>query len=175
MKLDVTLVDETVWLTQAQLCELFQKSKATISEHIKNIFEEGELNEEVVGRNFRSTTQHVAIADKTQQKEVKHYNLDVIISVGYRVKSAQGTQFRIWATQRLKEYIIKGFTLNDERFKSGNTMNYFTELQERFVENLNSFRFFYQKTWDMNHTRFSIEDSFIFCTFGLCRIKIEMK
>lgn len=152
IKLDVTLVDETVWLTQAQLCELFQKSKATISEHIKNIFEEGELNEEVVVRNFRTTTQHGAIADKTQQKEVKHYNLDVIISVGYRVKSAQGIQFRIWATQRLKEYIIKGFALNDERFKTGNSMNYFTELQERLREIRISERFFYQKIKDIYTT-----------------------
>ncbi len=102
---------------------LFQKSKATISEHIKNVFDEGELDEKVVVRNFRTTTQHGAIKGKTQSKDVKHYNLDVIISVGYRVKSQQSTQFRIWATQRLKEYIIKGFTLNDDRFKSGSSMS----------------------------------------------------
>ena len=103
INVDVRLEEETVWLMQAQLCELFQKSKATISEHIKNIFEEGELIEKVVVRKFRTTTQHVAIAGKTQEVEVNIYNLDVIISVGYRVKSQQGTQFRIWATQRLKE------------------------------------------------------------------------
>jgi hypothetical protein len=103
IKVDVRLDEETVWLTQAQLCELFQKSKATISEHIKNIFEEGELIEKVVVRKFRTTTQHGAIAGKTQEVEVNIYNLDVIISVGYRVKSQQGTQFRIWATQRLNE------------------------------------------------------------------------
>ncbi|MPM95414.1 hypothetical protein SDC9_142568 [bioreactor metagenome] len=97
IKIDVRLEEETVWLTQAQLYELFQKSKATISEHIKNVFEEGELNEKVVVRNFRTTTQHGAIAGKTQVVEVNGYNLDVIISVGYRVKSPQGTQFRIWA------------------------------------------------------------------------------
>ncbi len=152
IKIDVRLEEETVWLTQAQLCELFQKSKATISEHIKNIFEEGELDEKLVVRKFRTTTQHGAIAGKTQEIEVNGYNLDVIISVGYRVKSPQGTQFRIWATQRLKEYIIKGFALNDERFKSGNSMNYFTELQERIREIRISERFFYQKIKDIYTT-----------------------
>lgn len=130
VKIDVRLEEESVWLTQAQLCDLFQKSKSTVSEHIKNIFEEGELDEKVVVRKFRITTQHGAIQGKTQQLEVNAYNLDVIISVGYRVKSPQGTQFRIWATQRLKEYIVKGFALNDERFKTGNSMNYFSELKK---------------------------------------------
>ena len=152
IKIDVRLEDGTVWLTQAQLCDLFQKSKATISEHIKNVFDEGELNEEVVVRKFRTTTQHGAIAGKTQEFDVKGYNLDVIISVGYRVKSPQGTQFRIWATQRLKEYIIKGFTLNDDRFKSGTSMNYFNELQERIREIRISERFFYQKIKDIYTT-----------------------
>jgi hypothetical protein len=152
IKIDVRLEDETVWLTQAQLCELFQKSKATISEHIKNVFEEGELDEKVVVRKFRTTTPHGAMADKTQTIEVNGYNLDVIISVGYRVKSVQGTQFRIWATQRLKEYIIKGFALNDDRFKSGNSMNYFTELQDRIREIRLSERFFYQKIKDIYTT-----------------------
>jgi hypothetical protein len=152
IKVDVRLEEETVWLTQAQLCELFQKSKATISEHIKNVFEEGELDEKVVVRKFRTTTQHGAMVGKTQEQEVNGYNLDVIISVGYRVKSSQGTQFRIWATQRLKEYIIKGFVLNDERFKMGNSMNYFTELQERIREIRISERFFYQKIKDIYTT-----------------------
>ena len=151
-KLDVTFNNETVWLTQLQMCELFDKSKATISEHIKHIFEEEELQENVVVRKFRTTTQHGAIAGKTQSKEVKIYNLDVIISVGYRVKSKQGTQFRIWATQRLKEYIIKGFVLNDDRFKTGNSMNYFNELQERIREIRISERFFYQKIKDIYAT-----------------------
>ena len=131
IKIDVRLEEETIWLTQSQLCELFQKSKSTISEHIKNIFEEGELIEKVAFRKFRTTTQHGAITVKTQKVEVNLYNLDVVISVGYRVKSKQGTQFRIWATQRLKEYIIKGWALNDERFKTGTSMNYFNELQSR--------------------------------------------
>ncbi len=146
IKIDVRLEDETVWLTQAHLCELFQKSKATISEHIKHIFEECELNEESVVRNFRTT------ATDEKSYDVRYYNLDVIISVGYRVKSQQGTRFRIWATQRLKEYIVKGFLLNDERFKSGSSMNYFTELQERIREIRLSERFFYQKIKDIYTT-----------------------
>ena len=152
IKIDVRLEDETVWLTQSQICELFQKSKSTISEHIKNVFEEGELNEKVVVRKFRTTTQHGAIAGKTQEVEVNLYNLDVVISVGYRVKSIQGTQFRIWATQRLKEYIIKGFALNDERFKTGTSMNYFNELQNRIREIRLSEKFFYQKIKDIYTT-----------------------
>ena len=145
-KLDVRLQDETVWLTQMQLCELFDKSKATVSEHIKHIFEEGELVEKSVVRNFRTTAQDGKLYN------TNFYNLDVIISVGYRVKSKQGTQFRIWATQRLKEYIIKGFALNDDRFKTGNSMYYFNELQERIREIRISERFFYQKIKDIYAT-----------------------
>lgn len=131
---------------------LFGKGRTTITEHIQNVFKEGELDEKVVCRDFRLTTLHGAIEGKTQENSVKHYNLDVIISVGYRVKSQQGTQFRIWATQRLKEYIVKGFALNDERFKSGNSMNYFTELQNRIREIRLSERFFYQKIKDIYTT-----------------------
>jgi hypothetical protein len=146
IKLDVRLEEDTVWLTQSQLSSLFQKSKATISEHISNVFKEGELHENAVVRNFRTT------ASDGKSYEVNYYNLDVIISVGYRVHSIQGTQFRIWATQRLKEYIVKGFTLNDERFKSGNSMNYFAELQERIRQIRISERFFYQKIKDIYAT-----------------------
>ncbi len=146
IKIDVRLEDETVWLSQAQLTNLFQKSKATISEHIKNIFEEGELNEDAVVRKFRTT------ASDGKNYDTNYYSLDVIISVGYRVKSQQGTQFRIWATQRLKEYIIKGFALNDDRFKSGNSMNYFNELQDRIRKIRISERFFYQKIKDIYTT-----------------------
>ena len=152
IKLDVRLEDETVWLTQAQMAELFGKGRSTITEHIRNIFLEGELDENVVCRDFRHTTPHGAIEGKTQTKSVKYCNLDVIISVGYRVKSQQGTQFRIWATQRLKEYIVKGFALNSERFKTGNFMNYFSELQERIREIRLSERFFYQKIKDIYTT-----------------------
>jgi len=146
IKIDVRLEDETVWLTQAQICELFQKSKATVSEHIKNIFEEGELNENSVVLNFRTT------ASDGKNYDTNFYNLDVIISVGYRVKSPQGTQFRILATQKLKEYIIKGYALNDERFKTGTSMNYFNELQERIRAIRLSEKFFYQKIKDIYTT-----------------------
>lgn len=152
IKIDVRLEDETVWLTQDHMAQLFGKAKSTISEHIRNVFNEGELDENVVIRKFRTTTCHGAIKGKTQSKDVQFYNLDVIISVGYRVKSQQGTRFRIWATQRLKEYIVKGFTLNDDRFKSGNSMKYFMELQERIREIRLSERFFYQKIKDIYAT-----------------------
>jgi len=146
IKIDVRLEEETVWLSQAQLAVLFGKSRTTITEHIQNIFKEGELIEDSVCRNFR----HTASDSKTY--DTNYYNLDVIISIGYRVKSLQGTQFRIWATQRLKEYIVKGFALNDDRFKSGNSMNYFNELQERIREIRISERFFYQKIKDIYTT-----------------------
>jgi len=152
IKVDVRLEDETVWLTQEQMAALFGKGRSTITEHVANVFSEGELVEEVVCRKFRHTTRHGAMDEKSQEKEVKYYNLDVIISVGYRVKSPQGTQFRIWATQRLKEYIIKGFVLNDERFRSGDSMNYFTELQDRIRKIRLSERLFYQKIKDIYTT-----------------------
>ena len=152
IRLDVRLEDDTVWLTQVHMSQLFNKTRSTITEHISNIFREGELIENMVCRNFRHTTKHGAISDKTQTKDVKHYNLDVIISVGYRVKSKQGTQFRIWATQRLREYIIKGFILDSERFKKGTSMNYFMELQDRIREIRLSERFFYQKIKDIYAT-----------------------
>jgi hypothetical protein len=146
IKIDVRLEEETVWLTQAQMAILFGKDKRTISEHIANLFKEGELVEISVVRNFRIT------AADGKNYDTNHYNLDVIISVGYRVKSVQGTQFRIWATQRLKDYIIKGFALNDERFKTGNSMNYFTELQDRIRQIRLSERLFYQKIKDIYTT-----------------------
>ena len=159
IKVDVLFSEETVWLTQTQIGALFGKAKSTISEHIKNIFEEGELKENMVVRKFRTTTQHGAIEDKTQSHEVNYYNLDVIISVGYRVKSMQGTQFRIWATQRLRDYIIKGFTLNDERFKSGSSMNYFRELLDRIREIRLSERLFYQQIKDIYATSIDYDPS----------------
>jgi hypothetical protein len=152
IKIDVRLEEDTVWLSQAQIALLFGKGRTTITEHIANIFNEGELDEKVVCRDFRLTTLHGAIEGKIQEKRVKHYNLDVIISVGYRVKSLQGTQFRIWATQRLKEFIIKGFALNDDRFKTGSSMNYFNELQDRIREIRLSEKFFYQKIKDIYTT-----------------------
>ncbi len=144
IKIDVRLEEETVWLTQEQMAVLFGKAKSTINEHILNIYAENELVEDLSIRK-------IGISDFST-KPTNHYNLDVIISVGYRVKSQQGTQFRIWATQRLKEYIVKGFALNDDRFKSGNSMNYFSELQERIREIRLSERFFYQKIKDIYTT-----------------------
>ncbi len=142
IKIDVRLEEESVWLTQDQMAMLFGKGRSTVTEHILHVFEEGELSQEATCRKFRLVRNE---GDRTVEREIDHYNLDVIISVGYRVKSPQGTQFRIWATQRLKEYIIKGFALNDDRFKSGTSMNYFNELQERIREIRLSERFFYQK------------------------------
>ena len=153
IKVDVHLEDETVWLTQAQMSVLFDKSKKTVSEHIGNIFNEGELLEDSVVRKFRIT------ASDGKDYQTNHYNLDVVISVGYRVKSKQGTQFRIWATQRLKEYIIKGFALNDARFKTGESMFYFDELQARIREIRLSERFFYQKIKDIYTTSIDYDPS----------------
>lgn len=140
IKLDVLFSNETVWLTQAQMSQLFQRDISVISRHISNVFQEGELEE-------KSNLHFLQIANS--DKPVKYYSLDVIISVGYRVKSPQGTQFRIWATQRLRDYIIKGFALNDERFKNGTSMNYFKELLERIREIRIEERVFYQQIKDI--------------------------
>ena len=124
-KIDVKLEEDTLWLTQAQMCELYQTSKSNVSEHIKHIFEEGELNEESVVRKFRTT------AADGKEYIVSHYNLDMIIALGYRVRSIIATRFRQWATERLKEYIVKGFTLDDERLKKLGGGSYWKELLER--------------------------------------------
>lgn len=146
IKIDVRFENETVWLSLDQMAILFGRDKSTISRHIKNIFEEGELQTPSVVANYATT----AMDGKTYQ--VDYYNLDVIISVGYRVKSRQGTQFRIWATQRLREYIIKGFALNDERFKTGSSYNYFKELLDRIREIRLSEKVFYQQIKDIYAT-----------------------
>ena len=146
-KLQVRLEDETVWLSQKQIAELFEKNRVTITEHIKNVFGEGELVEDSVCRNFRHT------ADDGKTYDTQYYNLDVIISVGYRVKSQRGTQFRIWATQRLKEYLVKGFTLDDERLKQGGKHSrYFQELLQRIRDIRSSERNFYQQVTDIYAT-----------------------
>ena len=149
IQIDVRLEEETVWLTQEQMAILFGKGRSTVAEHIGNVYEEGELEQIPTCRKFRQVRFE---GDRKVEREIDHYNLDIIISVGYRVKSPQGTQFRIWATQRLKEYIIKGFALNDDRFKSGTSMNYFNELQSRIREIRLSERFFYQKIKDIYTT-----------------------
>ncbi len=133
-KINVVVKDETIWLTQKAMAELFDVKVPAISKHLKNIFEEGELNEQLVISKMETTTPHGAIAEKTQTKETNFYNLDAIISVGYRVNSAKATQFRIWATNTLKEFITKGFVIDDERLKQGKTAfgkDYFRELLEK--------------------------------------------
>lgn len=159
IKVDVLFQDETVWLTQEHMALLFGKGRTTISEHISHIFSEGELQEEVVCRKFRHTTQHGAIEGLSQTKDVRYYNLDVIISVGYRVRSRQGTLFRIWATQRLRDYIIKGVALNEERFKRGNSMNYFKDLLERIREIRLAEKVFYQQIKDIYKTSIDYDPS----------------
>lgn len=144
IKVDVLFEGETVWLTIEQISTLFGKSRSTINEHILNIYKEKELSED-------DSMRKIGISDFST-KPTNYYNLDVIISVGYRVKSQQGTQFRIWATQRLRDYIIKGFALNDERFKTGSSMNYFKELLERIREIRLSERVFYQQIKDIYAT-----------------------
>jgi hypothetical protein len=149
IKIDVRLEDETVWLTQKYMADLFQVTPQNITLHLKNIYAEGELLEQATCKEF---LQVQVEGSRKIQRQQRLYNLDAILSVGYRVKSKIATQFRIWATQRLKEYIIKGFALNDERFKTGNSMNYFNELQQRIREIRLSERFFYQKIQDIYTT-----------------------
>lgn len=151
-KIDVKIENETVWLSIDQMAELFQRNKSTISRHIKNIFEEGELDKEVVVAKYATTTQHGAIEGKQQTHWVDYYNLDVIISVGYRVKSVRGTQFRIWATQRLKEYLIKGFTMDDERLKGNGGGNYWKELLDRIRDIRSSEKVLYRQVLDLYAT-----------------------
>jgi len=133
IKVEVLLSNESLWLTQKRMAELFGVGVPAISKHLKNIFDSGELAEEVVVSILETTTEHGAVAGLTQTQPVKYYNLDAVISVGYRVNSAQATQFRIWATQLIKEYIIKGFAMDDERLKNGRFFgkDYFRELLER--------------------------------------------
>ena len=148
-RLQVRLQGETVWLSLNQLADLFQRDKSVISKHIRNVFAEGELPESSVVAKFATT----AADGKTYQ--VEYFNLDVIISVGYRVKSHRGTQFRIWATQRLREYIVKGFTMDDERLKNPpgkGQKDYFDEQLERIRDIRSSERRFYQKVLDIYAT-----------------------
>lgn len=146
-KIDVRLEDDTIWLSQAQMAELFQKVIPTINEHIGNVFSEGELDEVPTIRNFRIVQKE---GSRAVERDIEHYNLDVIISVGYRVNSFRGTQFRIWATQRLKEYIVKGFTMDDERLADGKVnKGYFEEFEERIRKIRTSEKNFYQKVRDV--------------------------
>lgn len=143
---DVVFAEETVWLTQEQICHLYGKAKSTISEHISNVFSEEELVKDQVVRNFRTT------ASDGKNYNVLYYNLDVIISVGYRVKSIRGTRFRQWATKRLNEYIRKGFTLDDERLKELGGGNYWKELLQRIRDIRASEKVFYRQVLDIYAT-----------------------
>jgi hypothetical protein len=152
-RIEVRLKNETVWLSLSQMAELFQRDKSVISRHIHNVFDEGELTREAVVANYAIT----AADGKTYQ--VEHFNLDVIISVGYRVQSHRGTQFRIWATQRLREYLIKGFTLDDERLKQVGGGNYFDELLARIRDIRSSEKVFWRKVLDIYATSIDYDPS----------------
>ncbi|MGI6369805.1 MAG: virulence RhuM family protein [Ignavibacteria bacterium] len=145
-QIDVKLEDETIWLTQEQLVNLYQTSKSNVSEHIKNIFDEGELDKDSVVRKFRTT------ASDGKNYNVLHYNLDMIISLGYRIKSSVATRFRIWATERLKEYMIKGFTMDDARLKAFGGGNYWKELLERIRDIRSSEKVMYRQVLDLYAT-----------------------
>jgi len=152
VRVECLFQDETIWLTQKAIGALFGVQRPAITKHLGNIFETGELHEKVVSSILEQTTQHGAISGKTQTKPTKYYNLDAIIAVGYRVNSYQATQFRIWATKTLKEFITKGFVLDDERLKQGGRLfgkDYFDELLERIREIRASERRFYQKITDI--------------------------
>lgn len=150
-KLDVKLENETVWLSQSQLVDLYQTSKSNISEHIKNIFNERELTKEATVRKFRTVQNE---GNRQVSREVDYYNLDMIISLGYRIKSSIATQFRIWATERIKEYIIKGFTIDDERLKQNGGGNYWKELLDRIRDIRSSEKVLYRQVLDLYATSY---------------------
>ncbi len=145
-RIDVRLVSETVWLSAGQMAELFQRDKSVILKHVKNVFAEGELDASATVANF-ATVQTEGAREVT--REIEHYNLDVVISVGYRVKSHRGTQFRIWATRQLRDFLVKGFVLDDERFKEGRSANYFEQLLDRIRDIRSSEKVFWRKVLEI--------------------------
>lgn len=149
IRLEVRMAGDTVWLTQAQMAELFQTTVANVNIHLRNIYAEGELREEATIKDFLIVRTE---GEREVRREVAFYNLDVIISVGYRVKSQRGTQFRIWATQRLREYLVKGFTMDDERLKRAGEGNYFEELLARIRDIRSSEKVFWRKVLDIYAT-----------------------
>lgn len=159
-KIDVTVLDETVWLTQGQLIELFDVGKSTISEHISNIILEGELLESSTVRNYRTVQIE---GSREVSRDVKYYNLDMIIAIGYRVRSNRGTQFRQWATDKLKEYLIKGFAMNDDLLKNGGKSDYFDELLARIRDIRSSEKVFYSKVLDIFSTSIDYDKNSEIC------------
>lgn len=145
-RIEVRMTDDTVWLSQQQLSDLYQTSKSNVSEHIKHIFDEGELEEESVVRKFRTT------ASDGKRYTVTFYNLDMIISLGYRIKSLIATHFRRWATERIKEYMIKGFTMDDERLKGNGGGTYWRELLDRIRDIRSSEKVMYRQVLDLYAT-----------------------
>ena len=149
VKIETRMQDETIWLTQGQLADLFQTTQQNVSLHIQNIFESGELTEEATHKKYLSVRLEGL---RSVRRTMDYYNLDMIISVGYRVNSIRGTQFRIWATQRLKEYLVKGFTMDDERLKNAGVGNYFEELLARIRDIRSSEKIFWRKVLDIYST-----------------------
>lgn len=159
VKIETHFENETVWLSTNHIAKLFQRDRSVITRHIKNLFNEGELEKELVCANFAHTTQHGAIEGKTQSKNVKFYNLDVVISVGYRVKSHRGVHFRKWATALIKEYLIKGFAMNDDLLKQAGGGNYFDELLARIRDIRSSEKVFWRKVLDIYSTSIDYDSS----------------
>jgi len=147
--IEVKIEDDTVWLTQQQMSELFQTSRTNVVEHIKHIYEEGELDEISTCRNFRQVRKE---GNREVTRQIPHYNLDMIISLGYRIKSVIATRFRQWATKRLKEYMIKGFTIDDERLKGNGGGNYWKELLDRIRDIRSSEKVLYRQVLDLYAT-----------------------
>ena len=147
--IEVKIEDDTVWLTQQQMSELFQTSRTNVVEHIKHIYEEGELDEISTCRNFRQVRKE---GNREVTRQIPHYNLDMIISLGYRIKSVSATRFRQWATKRLKEYMIKGFTIDDERLKGNGGGNYWKELLDRIRDIRSSEKVLYRQVLDLYAT-----------------------
>ena len=148
-RIDVRLVGETVWLSFAQLAELFQRDKTTVARRIQNVYDEGELKQEATAAFFAAVQIE---GDREVTRDLEHYSLDVIISVGYRVKSHRGVQFRVWATQQLRDYVVKGFVLNDEKFKQGKASNYFYQLLVRIRDIRSSEKEFWRKVLEISAT-----------------------
>lgn len=155
-RIEVRMLGETVWLNLSQMSELFGRDKSVISRHVRNVYDEGELSRDGTVANFATVQSE---GERSVERDIEHYNLDVIISVGYRVKSHRGTQFRIWATQRLREYLIKGFAMDDERLKADGGGRYFDELLARIRDIRSSEKLFWRKVLEIYATSIDYDPS----------------